>query len=244
MLHPGRFRDPAHHTRSDERFLRNQRQETGARFISLGGGESVKPGVSDPRAAVLSALPVVALAGSSRKFGLVCLNARLVPVRVRLRDIRKRQTASDRIAAIVAALDEVADHLAPETLVLERDPRQQRGLDPGRSKVVEWAEDRGLQVRYLSAADACAKIAGTANTFAAAERLAARYAPLAERVLDGNGRLLRGHDRWRDVRPLVVAFALAHAFAANAVTTAFGGSISSPARTHPTPYDPRDSRPA
>jgi len=240
LLHPGRFRDPAHHTRSDERFLRNQRQETGARFISLGGGESVKPGVCDPRAAVLSALPVVALAASSRKFGLVVMNARLVPARVRLRDIRKRRTTPSKIAAMVATLDEVADHLAPETLVLESDPRQHRGLDPGRSQFVEWAEDRGLKVRYFSRADACAKVAGTAGTFAAAERLAAQYAALAERVLDRNGRLLRSHDRWRDVRPLVVAFALAHAFASNAVTTAFGGP---PARTRSTSYDPRCSRP-
>ena len=83
---------------------------------------------------MLSALPVVALAASSRRFGLVCLNARLAPVRVRLRDIRKRRDAADKIAAIVAALNEVADNLAPETLVLERDPRQHRGVDPGQRR--------------------------------------------------------------------------------------------------------------
>jgi len=169
----------------------------------------------------------------------VCLNARLVPIRVRLHDIRKRQTASDKITAITDALDEVADHLAAETLVLERDPRQQRRLDPAHSRVVEWAEDRGIKVRFLSAAEACTKVAGTASTFASAERLAARHAPLAQQVLDSNGRLRRSHDRWRDVRPLVIAFALAHAFAANAVTTAFGGQL---ARTESSPYDPRLSR--
>jgi hypothetical protein len=131
---------------------------------------------------------VVALAASSRKFGLVCLNARLAPVRVRLHDMRKRKTAQAKIATMINALDEVADNLAPETLVLERDPRQHRRLDPGRSRVVEWAEQRGLKVRYLSAAEACARVSGTASTFAAAERLAGCYAALAKLVLDGSGR--------------------------------------------------------
>jgi hypothetical protein len=185
---------------------------------------------------------VVAVAASSRKVGLVCLNARLTAVRVRHYDLRRRRSVSDKIAFIIDALDEVADSLAPETLLLESDPRQCRRLNPGRSRVVEWAEDRGLKVRFLSAAEACAKVAGTASTLAVAERLATRYPGLAELVLDGSGRLLRSHDRWRNVRPLVVAFALAHAFSSQAVTTAFGGEPKAK-RSTPTRYDPRLSRP-
>ncbi len=191
---------------------------------------------------MLTNLPVVALAASSRKFALVCLSAKLVPLRVRFADIRKRRSVESKVAAMVAELDEVAANVAPETLILERDPRQRRLVVPGRSRVVEWAQDRGLRLKFEAAADACARVAGATNTFAAAERLSACYPPLAELVLNESGRLHRDHDRWRELRPLVNAFALAHAFAADAVQHAFGDRGPSTRRT-PSTYDPRDSRP-
>ncbi len=100
---------------------------------------------------------------------------------------------------------------------------------------MRWADSRGIRVAQFTLARACTEVCGESRLAVATKRIVSRYPALAERLLDARGNVLRDTERWRHVRPLVVAFVLAHAFAAHSVINAFGGLI--PPHPQPRKYD-------
>ncbi len=222
-----RLRRSAHCTGfSDESDLTIPRSSVAsAGRISPTGSNLVKP-----NAAVLSALPVVAISASQRRFGLVCLSPRLTAIRAELRCLHRYAARSGRIAVIRDALDNIVGSSDAPTLIIEDEGHVPRALHLSRSSIVPWAEENGLRVVRMSRASACHEICGQADLRTAAMHIAKRYARLASEVLDAHGKVCPCSERWQMRQPLVTAFVLAHAYAARTVINAFGGLIP----PHPT----------
>jgi hypothetical protein len=192
----------------------------GAGGISPTGSHIVKP-----NAAVLSDLPAVAFSASLRGFGIACLSPKLTTIRAVHGTPRRETSDQDKRRTIFDALADVFRDTAAPTLVLEADCRtMSRPVSIG-PDVIRWADNRGIRVARLTLAQACTEVCGESQLARAAQRIVSRYPALAERLLDSRGNLLRDMERWRHLRPLVVAFVLAHAFAARSVINAFGGLI-------------------
>jgi hypothetical protein len=153
----------------------------------------------------------VAVAISGRRLGLVCLSARLRAVHVRVRYLRDRPTR-DKIAIVVREISHAVRTHDPPLLLVEC-PRHE--LVPGFSARINLVlakalGDAAVPCVAVRAADAARRL-GTPTLLRAGELLAQRYPSLARRVLDEQRRLRKSNDVWREVRPLVVAFLLAHA---------------------------------
>jgi hypothetical protein len=180
-----------------------------------------------------------------RKVGIVCLDARLEPLRVRLRSVRKRTTPEAKLDAMYEELGMAARRYGAATLVLEAgSPR--RGGTSFLAALGARGTELGFEVVRLDVSDACARVGEGPTLFSAAERLATRYDAVAHRILDAHGRLLRSVGRWREIRPLVVAFVLAYAIYAQAIVRAFGGAERSdlnPTHHPPPEYASRSSHP-
>jgi len=190
---------------------------------------------------VLAPFPVVALVPSMRSVGVVCLDARLRPLRSRLRGLRKRRTRAAKVAAMRAELERcVRLHGAP-VLVLEIASCRRRGVGPMLTALVAHGEDLGMRVVRLATGDAYERISGVPTALGTAEALAQRYDPVRVRVMDASGRLLRSFGRWREIRPLIAAFALAHAFAVRTIVGAASGGLAPVHLVHP--HDPKSPRP-
>ncbi len=146
---------------------------------------------------------------------------------------RRKTSDKDKARAIFGALTDVFKSTAAPTLVLETDKDSSSRLESIEQKIADWADGRGIRVVHFTLAQACTEVSGEPRLAVTTQRIASRYPALAERLLNTNGNLTRDAERWRHLRPLVVAFVLAHAFAARSVIDAFGGLIP----PHPRNYD-------
>jgi hypothetical protein len=213
---------PVRYTRSwEETNLTDPRSSVaGAGGISPTGSPFVKP-----NAAVLSDLPVVAFSASLRGFGITCLSPKLTTIRAMLGTPRRSTSDSDKKRTIFDALTGVFNDTAAQTIVLEADSRTLSRPVSILNDINDWADDRGIRVVHFTLAYACTEVCGESQLTAAALHIAFRYPALLERLLNAREVLVRDAERWRHLRPLVVAFVLAHAFAARSVINAFGGLI-------------------
>jgi len=114
-------------------------------------------------------------------------------------------------------------HGAP-ILVVETASNRRRDIGRVLMALATHGEALGMHVVRLATSDAYARVSGIPCAFAAAERLAVRYDPVRKRVLDGNRRLLKSFGRWREIRPLIAAFALAHAHAVRTIVGTANGA--------------------
>jgi hypothetical protein len=190
----------------------------------------------------LTAFPVVAIVPTMRKVGVACLDARLRPLRHRLRSVRKRTSQTAKLAAMCDEIERSARLHGATVLVLEAESGRRRAVTSVLRALADHGEALGMRVVRIRTNEAYARISGVLSALAAAERLAVRYDPVSCRVLDANRRLLRSFGRWREIRPLITAFALAHAFAVRSITGAVTRGPSAFTPDLAIPYDPGSSR--
>lgn len=202
-----------------------------------GGISPVPPNLVKPCAAVLSALPVIALSASKRRFALVCLSARLNACRAEQHCLHRYTTKVAQLSAIRQSLEEIIVATDAPTLVIEADVDSRRSLQIAKSSIVRWAEEHGLAIVRISRAYACREICEEPDVRVAAARIASRYPRLAREVFDSHGAVRTSAEHWQVRQPIIAAFLLAHAFACRSVVNAFGGLIP----PHPKPeYVRRD----
>jgi hypothetical protein len=145
------------------------------------------------------------------------MSRRKVESRRRLRD-----RATDK-AAIAVVLKELAYELkmrAPGLVVIERNVEKCRAqiTDVLAGHLECQAREAGFRVVTLSLTEACARIVSDGSARAAARVLLRRYDILAQRLAP-NGVPLLHHERWREEKQLVTAFALAHAVGLDVLTS-------------------------
>ena len=216
-----RLRRPARCTRFSERSVTVSRSSV----AGAGGISPTSPNLVKPNAAVLSALPVVAISASKRRFGLVCLSPRLTVIRAELHCLHRHATRAARIAVIRRVLEDVIESTDAPTLVIEDEVDARRALRLSKSSIVDWAEEHALRSVRLSCAHACHEICGNSDLRMAATSIATRYTRLKNEVLDEHGKIRSCAEHWQMRRPIITAFVLAHSYAARSIISAFGGLI-------------------
>jgi hypothetical protein len=157
------------------------------------------------------AFPILAVAASSRHAALVCLSGRLrviVARSVRLRDL---PTEKSSVRRVLARFELEAALRAPGTVVVEN------AGDRLMEAIAQHARAAGCRLVVLSFATACERIMGRADGRETALVLLRRYKPLEKRLAPRGTPLFR-HERWRESKPLAMAFALAHAVALEVLT--------------------------
>ncbi len=134
---------------------------------------------------------------------------------------------------MLAELEDVITATDAQTLVLEADDFRHSSPELLR-RVAEWTEARGIRLVRWSRKGACTEVCGQPVLVDAVRQIVSRYPILRERLLGQKGEMRRDPERWRHLRPLLVAFVLAHGFAARSVIKTFG---SIPPHPQPPPYD-------
>jgi hypothetical protein len=124
--------------------------------------------------------PLLAIAPTERHAGIVCLDERLRPIRARSLRLRDRRTDEGKRDAIVAALEEELELIAPRTVVL--DSFDTAGRTAIREDVRARAEAWGASVVLLPVSDAIKRITGADSARGAALALIERYVPLRKRL--------------------------------------------------------------
>lgn len=167
------------------------------------------------------AFPILAVAPSRRHAGIVCLDGRLRAIVARTRRLRDHGAEETVVATLVAEFVYELNARAPGTVVVERDFEQRHAplTDLLAERLVEHARESGFRVVTLSLNEACERISSDGSARTAAQLLLGRYEALAKRLAPCGIPLLR-HERWREAKPLVTAFALAHAVGLDVLTSA------------------------
>lgn len=202
--------------------MQGPRQEKRWSEIQANGPDFVKPGPGDPLAGIRAqvAFPILAVAPSARHVGIACLDGRLRAIVARSHRVRDRVTAGSIIRAAVAGLEHEIAQRTPGTVVIEGE------FGPGHAtlaqvladELVRRARESDTRVVRLSLAAACVRITGAGDARETALVLLGRYQALRKRLAPAGAPLLH-HERWREAKPLMTAFALAHAVALEVLTT-------------------------
>lgn len=184
---------------------------------------SVKGQVGDLLSAVdaPAAFPILAIAPSPRHAGIVCLDDRLKAIVARARRLRDLVDDSAALTALAADVRYELDCRAPRIVVIERavEPRRAPLTDRLAERVVAQAREAGVRIITLSFVEACERISSGSSARSTAHALISRYAALGKRLAPRGVPLLR-HERWREAKPLVTAFALAHAVGLDVLASA------------------------
>lgn len=167
------------------------------------------------------AFPILAIAPSVRHAGIVCLDGRLRALVARSVRVRGRGSEEELTGALARELEREVDARGPGLVIVEH------GFAPGTATLTyqvaealaNHARETGVRVVRVSFAGACARITGERSAREAALVLLRRYPALAKRLAPTGTPLLR-HERWREAKPLLTAFAIAHAAALEVLTTA------------------------
>jgi hypothetical protein len=167
------------------------------------------------------AFPILAVAPSRRHAGIVCLDGRLRAIVARTCRLRDHVAESAVVTTLLAEVAHELETRAPGTVVVECDFEQRHAplTDLLAERLVQHARESGFRVVTLSLADACERISNDGSARTTAQVLLRRYEALAKRLAPRGIPLLR-HERWREAKPLVTAFALAHAVGLDVLTSA------------------------
>jgi len=160
----------------------------------------------------MSELPVVSVSLSARLLGLAAIDRAL-----RLRDARpcslqRFRSTEHKSAFVTKAVRQLVERLCPTTIVLEE--RELAERDERLCAVGRAVQDTlvGYSLRQMSFAAACIALTGRRDIARTAVHLADRYDVLA-RQLDLTTPATPFRGRYREVRPLLVALALAEVVA-------------------------------
>jgi hypothetical protein len=203
--------------------VQGPRQEKRWPEIQANGRLSVKNAPTDPLAGICAqvAFPILAVAPSPRHTGIVCLDGRLRAIVAR--SCRGRDCDSDESIAdaVLRRFERELRLRAPGIVVVEHgvEPSRAQLSDVVAERVVEHARNAGVRTRELSLPDACKRITGGESSRDTAIVLLGRYEALRKRLAPLGTPVFR-HERWREAKPLMTAFALAHAVALEVLTTA------------------------
>jgi len=139
----------------------------------------------------------------------------------RTRRLRDHIAENDVVATLLRDFAHDLVMRAPGTVVVECDFEQRHApiTDALAEGLVRHARESGFRVVTLSFAHACQRISSDGSARTAAQVLLKRYDALAKRLAPRGIPLLR-HERWREAKPLVAAFALAHAVGLDVLTSA------------------------
>lgn len=170
-----------------------------------------------------------------RGYAIVCLSPRLTATRAILHTPRRATPDTDKLRSMLAELESVIEATDAQTIVVDvgRSDDHSATLLDG---VVPWTETRGLRVVRWNSRHACSEVCGSPTLLDAVRRIVSRYRALREGLIGPGGELRSNYEHWRHLRPLLIAFVLAHGFAARSVITTFG-SIP------PHPHSPYDTHP-
>jgi len=165
----------------------------------------------------MSELPVVSLSVSARWLGLVAIDRALRPREARACSLRRFALEQDRAAFAAKAVRQLVERVRPATIVVEERKVDGRGKQ---FRVVGEAVQgmlAGYSLRRMSLASACMVLTGGSDVARTAVHLADRHDVLA-RQLDLSTPASPFCGRYREIRPLLVALALAEVVALEHLT--------------------------
>lgn len=192
---------------------------------------SVKGSEDVPAQSLLAhvAFPILAIAPSPRHAGIVCLNGRLQAFVARTLRLRDLETAVLRRRALRLTLERELAMRSPGIVVVESgfDRRSSPLSHALAEDVATTARASGFRIVRVSFAESCARLVPDGTARDVAISLLHRYDALARRLAPLGTPQLR-QERWRETKPLLTAFALAHAAGVEILTSAARSPGTSP----------------